>query len=83
MILIQCKFFCLCFVFQILHIELMRGSGGLGFTLLGGADTVGGCFVKEIVDGPAKESGRLQSGDQILAVRKPLIKELCLYITVL
>ncbi|XP_074610552.1 tyrosine-protein phosphatase non-receptor type 13-like [Acropora palmata] len=53
---------------EILHIELVRGSGGLGFTLLGGADTVGGCFVKEIVDGPAKESGRLQSGDQILAV---------------
>lgn len=61
----------------------MRGSGGLGFTLLGGADTVGGCFVKDIVDGPAKEGGLLQPGDQILAVRKPLFNELSLYITVL
>lgn len=60
----------------------MRGSGGLGFTLLGGADTIGGCFVREIVDGPAKDDGRLQSGDQILAVRKSSINKLCLYITV-
>ena len=47
----------------------MKGSGGLGFTLSGGADTVGGCFVRDIVGGPAKEDGRLQAGDQILAVR--------------
>ena len=50
----------------------MKGSGGLGFTLSGGADTVGGCFVRDIVGGPAKEDGRLQAGDQILAVRKRL-----------
>ena len=55
---------------QILHIELVKGSGGLGFTLSGGANTVGGCFVRDIVGGPAKEDGRLQQGDQILMVRK-------------
>ena len=55
---------------QVLHIELVKGSGGLGFTLSGGADTVGGCFVRDIVGGPAKEDGRLQQGDQILMVRK-------------
>ena len=48
----------------------MKGSGGLGFTLSGGANTVGGCFVRDIVGGPAKEDGRLQQGDQILMVRK-------------
>ena len=48
----------------------MKGSGGLGFTLSGGANTVGGCFVRDIVSGPAKEDGRLQQGDQILMVRK-------------
>ncbi|XP_068744131.1 tyrosine-protein phosphatase non-receptor type 13-like isoform X2 [Montipora capricornis] len=53
---------------EILHIELVKASGGLGFTLSGGADTVGGCFVRDIVGGPAKEDGRLQPGDQILAV---------------
>ena len=47
----------------------MKSSGGLGFTLAGGADTVGGCFVRDIVGGPAKEDGRLQSGDQILVVK--------------
>ena len=47
----------------------MKGSGGLGFTLSGGANTVGGCFVRDIVSGPAKEDGRLQQGDQILMVR--------------
>ena len=46
----------------------MKGSGGLGFTLSGGANTVGGCFVRDIVGGPAKEDGRLQQGDQILMV---------------
>ena len=55
---------------QILQIELVKGSGGLGFTLSGGANTVGGCFVRDIVGGPAKEDGRLQQGDQILMVRK-------------
>ncbi|XP_020604777.1 tyrosine-protein phosphatase non-receptor type 13-like [Orbicella faveolata] len=53
---------------EILHIELVKGSGGLGFTLSGGANTVGGCFVRDIVGGPAKEDGRLQQGDQILMV---------------
>lgn len=48
----------------------MKGSGGLGFTLSGGADTVGGCFVRDIVGGPAKEDGRLRQGDQILMVSK-------------
>ena len=54
----------------------MKGSGGLGFTLSGGANTVGGCFVRDIVGGPAKEDGRLQQGDQILMVRKQFKKEL-------
>ena len=58
---------------QILHIDLMKGAGGLGFTLSGGADTVGGCFVRDIVGGPAKEDGRLQPGDQILAVSIKLV----------
>ncbi|XP_078359591.1 tyrosine-protein phosphatase non-receptor type 13-like [Oculina patagonica] len=53
---------------EILHIELVKGSGGLGFTLSGGANTVGGCFVRDIVGGPALEDGRLQQGDQILMV---------------
>lgn len=48
----------------------MKGSGGLGFTLSGGANTVGGCFVRDIIGGPAKEDGRLQQGDQILMVKK-------------
>lgn len=48
----------------------MKSSGGLGFTLSGGANTVGGCFVRDIVGGPAKEDGRLQQGDQILMVKK-------------
>ncbi|XP_022779941.1 tyrosine-protein phosphatase non-receptor type 13-like isoform X3 [Stylophora pistillata] len=53
---------------EVLHIDLVKGSGGLGFTLSGGADTVGGCFVRDIVGGPAKEDGRLHQGDQILRV---------------
>jgi len=48
----------------------VKSSGGLGFTLSGGANTVGGCFVRDIVGGPAKEDGRLQQGDQILMVKK-------------
>ena len=48
---------------------MVKGAGGLGFTLSGGADTVGGCFVRDIVSGPARDDGRLQPGDQILAVR--------------
>lgn len=67
---LNCGFCFLIIQPQILHIELVKGSGGLGFTLSGGANTVGGCFVRDIVGGPAKEDGRLQQGDQILMVRK-------------
>ena len=46
----------------------MKGSGGLGFTLAGGADTTGGCFVRDVIGDPAKADGRLQKGDQIIKV---------------
>ncbi|XP_020916558.2 tyrosine-protein phosphatase non-receptor type 13 isoform X2 [Exaiptasia diaphana] len=54
---------------ELLTVELEKqDSGGLGFTLAGGADTMGGCFVRDIIGDPAKADGRLQKGDQILQV---------------
>ncbi|XP_031567263.1 tyrosine-protein phosphatase non-receptor type 13-like isoform X2 [Actinia tenebrosa] len=53
---------------QLITVELEKGSGGLGFTLAGGADTMGGCFVRDVIGDPAKADGRLQKGDQILQV---------------
>jgi len=61
--------FCVCFYDQLITVELEKGdTGGLGFTLAGGADTMGGCFVRDIIGDPAKADGRLQKGDQILQV---------------
>lgn len=56
------------FVSQVLDVVLHKGSSGLGFSLAGGADTVGGCFVREIIGDPAKSDGRLRPKDQIVMV---------------
>ena len=53
---------------QVLDVVLHKGSSGLGFTLAGGADTVGGCFVREIIGDPARSDGRLRPKDQIVLV---------------
>jgi hypothetical protein len=53
---------------EVLDIILHKGSSGLGFTLAGGADTVGGCFVREIIGDPARADGRLRPKDQIVMV---------------
>lgn len=56
------------FQFQVLDIVLHKGFSGLGFTLAGGVDTVGGCFVREIIGDPARSDGRLKPKDQIVMV---------------
>ncbi|KAL5018012.1 hypothetical protein ScPMuIL_003734 [Solemya velum] len=45
-----------------------RDSGGLGFTVAGGASTTGGCFIKGIVQDPALSDGRLRPGDKLIKV---------------
>ncbi len=42
--------------------------GGLGFTVAGGANS-GGCYVKDIIQDPAKSDGRLKKGDNLVNVR--------------
>ena len=51
-----------------MDVVLHRGPNGLGFTLTGGADTVGGCFVREIIGDPARSDGRLRPKDEIVMV---------------
>ncbi|XP_077999364.1 tyrosine-protein phosphatase non-receptor type 13-like isoform X2 [Glandiceps talaboti] len=41
--------------------------GGLGFTVAGGSDS-GGCYIKGIVQDPAKSDGRLRKGDKLVKV---------------
>ncbi|XP_028396908.1 tyrosine-protein phosphatase non-receptor type 13-like [Dendronephthya gigantea] len=53
---------------EVLDVVLHKGSSGLGFSLAGGADTVGGCFVREIIGDPARSDGRLKPKDQIVMV---------------
>ncbi|KAL3876548.1 hypothetical protein ACJMK2_034389 [Sinanodonta woodiana] len=43
-------------------------GGGLGFTIVGGAATVGGLYIKGIVHDPALSSGILHSGDKLIKV---------------
>ena len=54
--------------YEYIEAELSKGRNGLGFTLAGGKSTTGGCYVRDIVDDPAKSDGRLQRGDLILSV---------------
>ena len=50
------------------EVVLHKGDKGLGFTLAGGANTSGGCLVRDIISDPAMSDGRLAQGDQILQV---------------
>ncbi|XP_019644606.1 PREDICTED: tyrosine-protein phosphatase non-receptor type 13-like [Branchiostoma belcheri] len=51
-----------------IEVTLTKSStGGLGFTVAGGADT-GGCYVKGVVQDPAKADGRLRPGDRLMKV---------------
>ncbi|XP_033112583.1 tyrosine-protein phosphatase non-receptor type 13-like isoform X2 [Anneissia japonica] len=53
---------------EIFEVNLVKPArGGLGFTVSGGAKT-GGCYIKGVVDDPAKSDGRMQQGDKILEV---------------
>ncbi|VDL91413.1 unnamed protein product [Schistocephalus solidus] len=51
-------------------IELLKGNGDLGFSIVGGIDTVhGSVFVHEVYDGGlVARDGRLKPGDRLLAV---------------
>ena len=44
-------------------------TGGLGFTVAGGATTTGGCYVKAVVLEPALSDGRLRPGDKLIRVQ--------------
>ncbi|CAH1247149.1 PTPN13 [Branchiostoma lanceolatum] len=51
-----------------IEVTLTKSStGGLGFTVAGGAET-GGCYVKGVVQDPAKSDGRLRPGDRLMMV---------------
>ncbi|XP_035670217.1 tyrosine-protein phosphatase non-receptor type 13-like [Branchiostoma floridae] len=51
-----------------IEVTLTKSSaGGLGFTVAGGAET-GGCYVKGVVQDPAKSDGRLRPGDRLMKV---------------
>ncbi|XP_071952014.1 tyrosine-protein phosphatase non-receptor type 13-like isoform X2 [Antedon mediterranea] len=53
---------------DIFEVSLVKPSrGGLGFTVSGGVKT-GGCYIKGVVQDPAKADGRMQKGDKILEV---------------
>ncbi|KAH3747177.1 hypothetical protein DPMN_181598 [Dreissena polymorpha] len=41
---------------------------GLGFTVAGGANTSGGCYVKAVLANPALSDGRIKTGDKIIMV---------------
>ncbi|BHF82255.1 hypothetical protein SprV_0802539200 [Sparganum proliferum] len=51
-------------------IELLKGTGDLGFSIVGGTDTVhGSVFVHEVYEGGlVARDGRLKPGDRLLAV---------------
>ncbi|XP_022099878.1 tyrosine-protein phosphatase non-receptor type 13-like isoform X2 [Acanthaster planci] len=42
-------------------------KGGLGFTVAGGANS-GGCYIKDVIQDPAKSDGRLKKGDKLIKV---------------
>ncbi|XP_029454621.1 synaptojanin-2-binding protein [Rhinatrema bivittatum] len=64
------------------EIQLKRGPSGLGFNIVGGTDQQyicndSGIYVSRIKeDGAAAVDGRLQEGDQILAVNDQALKNL-------
>lgn len=50
-------------------VRLVKSAGGgLGFTVVGGASTTGGCYVKAVVQDPALSDGRLRAGDRLIQV---------------
>ena len=59
-----------CVLFQEFEVTLTKGvTGGLGFTVAGGVDTTGGCFIKNVVADPAKSDGRVLPNDHLIKVR--------------
>ena len=55
---------------QEFEVTLTREEGrGLGFTVAGGANTTGGCYVKAVLQNPALLDGRIKSGDKLIMVR--------------
>ena len=51
-------------------VELQKSpGGGLGFTVVGGVSTTGGCYIKAVVQDPALSDGRLRPGDRLIQVR--------------
>ncbi|XP_078576215.1 tyrosine-protein phosphatase non-receptor type 13-like isoform X2 [Branchiostoma floridae x Branchiostoma japonicum] len=59
-----------------IEVTLTKSSaGGLGFTVAGGAET-GGCYVKGVVQDPAKSDGRLRPGDRLMKVNGEDVSEM-------
>lgn len=60
-----------------LHLDVQKGSSGLGISIVGGSDTALGCvLVHEIYqNGAAMTSGKLKPGDQILEVNGRSLRE--------
>lgn len=62
---------------EVLKIELVKGSKGLGFSIAGGRGNQhipgdNGIFVTKIIDGGAAEQeGNLEVGDKLMAVSTP------------
>lgn len=55
--------------FQEFKVDLLKSpGGGLGFTVVGGVSTTGGCYVKAVVQDPALSDGRLHPGDRLIQV---------------
>nr|XP_006812581.1 PREDICTED: tyrosine-protein phosphatase non-receptor type 13-like [Saccoglossus kowalevskii] len=53
---------------EVIEVTLTKPDrGGLGFTVAGGVDS-GGCYIKGIVQDPAKSDGRLRKGDKLIKV---------------
>lgn len=44
-------------------------KGSLGFTVTKGHDSIG-CYIRDIVQDPAKSDGRLRPGDRLIKVRE-------------
>ena len=52
-------------------VELQKSpGGGLGFTVVGGVSTTGGCYVRAVLQDPALSDGRLRPGDRLIQVRR-------------
>lgn len=68
---------------EVLKIELVKGSKGLGFSIAGGRGNQhipgdNGIFVTKIIDGGAAEQeGNLEVGDKLMAVSTPWIFMSC------